>query len=96
MVNSIYYTKCDTLYVVTCSSPGAPYPTSGAEAPAALQQFIHQEISTYLSGLINLLIRRELEMVDIGDLVSQSEIQFASLPKVLSIQSFHQPAKVFK
>ena len=57
----------DTLYIVTCSSPGAPYPTSGAEAPAALQQFIYQELSTYLSGIINLFIRRELEMVDIGE-----------------------------
>ena len=35
-------------------------------------------------------------MVDIGDLVSHGEIQFASVRKVLSIQSFHHPAKAFK
>ena len=70
----------DTLYVVTCSSPGAPYPTSGAEAPAALQQFIYQE---------------GIKMADIGNLVSHGEIQFASVRKVLSIQSFHHPAKAF-
>ena len=86
----------DTLYVVTCSSPGAPYPTSGAEAPAALQQHIYHESSTYLSGVINLFIRQELEMADIGNLVSHGEIQFASVRKVLSIQSFHHPAKAFK
>ena len=70
----------DTLYIVTCSSPGAPYPTSGAEAPAALQQFIYQELPIYLSGVINLFIRRELEMADISNLVSHWEMQFASCP----------------
>ena len=34
-------------------------------------------------------------MADIGNLVSHGEIQFASVRKVLSIQSFHHPAKAF-
>ena len=45
---------------------------------------------------INLFIRVELKMADIGNLVSHGEIQFASVRKVLSIQSFHHPAKAFK
>ena len=34
-------------------------------------------------------------MADISNLVSHGEIQFASVRKVLSIQSFHHPAKAF-
>ena len=34
-------------------------------------------------------------MVDIGNLVSHGEIQFAIVRKVLSIQSYHHPANAF-